>query len=213
MRMSIKAAFVAAASTALLVPAAAAFAGSATVDDQTSDTYNVVYNDNGSTDYSKSDVTDNVDVDKTVIKYAKRFEMRVHFSELTKKGADFAPSALIKTSAGKKFYMYGSAFNDGSKWQVGGFVFDANAQSGRHLPVAQRGTTCKGFQTDVDWDANVFTVSAPASCIGSPNSVVAHIASWSNSYDANTDTSASYTDNGHNDTHNNKGWTDKIKKG
>lgn len=214
MRMPIKAAVVAAASTALLVPAASAFAGSVTVNDTVGDTWSVVYDDQGTTTTTQSDVTDNVDLDKTVVKLTgKRVEVHAYYTDLKKNGADFTTSAVLRTSTGKKFYMFGGGSNDGTKWHVDGTVFDANAQSGRQVPVAQRGTTCQGFQTSVDWDANVLVFSAPRSCIGSPNWVIAHVDEWSNSYDAGTDTWLSYFDNGHNDTHNSKGWTVKVKKG
>lgn len=214
MRMSIKAAVVAAASTTLLVPAASAFAGSATVNDEAGDTWSVGYDDQGNATNTKSDVTDNADLDKVVIKLGgRRVEVRASYADLKKNGVDFTTSALLRTNTGKKFYMFGGGSNDGTKWHVDGTVFDAGAQSGRHVPVAQRGTTCQGFQTSVDWDANVLVFSAPRSCIGSPNSVTAHVEEWSNSYDATTDTWLTYFDNGHNDTHNSKGWTNTIKKG
>src|SRR5690349_23309410 len=122
MRTFIKAAVVTAATAVLLVPAASAMAASATINDGTQDTWLVTWDDLGNQTATKSDVTQNVDVRKTVIRFGKRVTVKQKFGSLGKDGVNFMPGALLKTNKGAPVYMQGLAHNEGGTWHHGGYL-------------------------------------------------------------------------------------------
>ena len=211
MRMSIKAVVVTAATTVLIAPAATALAASTAVTDSTNDTWTVTYDDQtGTPTYTKSDVTDNVDVKKTVIKIGKRVQVTQKYADLSKQGVDFNPAALIMTNKGDASYMVGVVNDASGSWTHGGFLV-TGPQSGR---VSARAGGCDTLRTSIDWKNNVFTMSAPTSCLGKGVKwIKVHASGNGQTYDEATDTYTNYVDNAHNDTGNDRGWTGRIHKG
>lgn len=215
MRMPIKAAAVMAATTVLLAPAAA-MAASTSVTDGKGDTFAITYDNQGNETVKKSDVTNNVDITKTVVKLGKTVQITMHFDKLSKKGVDFYPGAVLETNksaqtkADDNPYMQGVVSNDQGTWKDTGFLI-TGAQSGRHL---SRAASCDTLKTDVNWKTSVFTMSAPSSCLGAGVKwIKVHAINYGTSYDQSTDTTVSYLDNAHNSKSNDKGWTDKVTKG
>lgn len=213
MRMSIKTAVVAAATAALFAPAASALAASATIDDSKKDTWNVTYDNQGKAHATKSDVTKNVDVKKTVIKYGKTVQVKQTFFKLSKAGVNFMPSALLETNKGVNIYMQGLVNNDGGTWTDGGYLM-TGPQSGGARHTSARLADCTNLKTNINWSTGVFTMSAPSSCLGkNVKWIKVHANNFGQTYDAGTDTYTNYVDNAHNDKANDKGWTGRIHKG
>lgn len=210
MRMSMKAAVVTVATTALFAPAASALAASATIDDGKKDTWLVTYDNQGNTHAKQSDVTKNVDVKKTVIKFGKRIQVKQTFYKLSKAGVNFMPSALLETNKGDNIYMQGLVNHDSGSWTDGGYLM-TGPQSGRH--TSARLVDCNNLRTNVNWSTGVFTMSAPSSCLGKVRWIKVHASNYGQTYDAATDTYTNYLDNAHNAKANDKGWTGRIRKG
>ncbi len=222
MRMSIKAAVVTAATAALFAPAASALAASTTIDDGTNDVWVTTYDNQGDPvgDPAVSDVTQNVDLTRTVVKFGKNLIVKQKFADLSKQGVDFLPIADLKTNKGDFPVMVGQAYNDGSRWRHGGFLI-TGAQSGRQVPSGLAAASpragagrCDNLATSIDWTTNVFTMSVPATCLGkNVKWVKAHVMSIGQTYDADTDSYTEYIDNGHNDQGDYAGATGRVYKG
>ena len=216
MRMPIKAAVVATATSALLVPAAA-MAASETVKDATDDTFTVTYDpETGDAAYEASDVTTNVDIVKTTVAFGKTVKVTVVFDKLSKKGIDFRTGVSLKTDKTDKndlLYLDAGAYKDDKgNWQDSGFLI-TGPQSGRTAHGTARRADCQKADTDVDWKAGVLTVSAPSSCFGKAKWVTAHVNGFSYTSDESGDNWTYYVDDAHSKKSHSNIWTDKIKKG
>jgi hypothetical protein len=222
MRMSIKAAVVTAATAALFAPAASALAESTTIVDGTNDVWVTTYDNQGNPtgETLVSDGTSNDDLTKTSVKFAKNLTIKEEFVDLSKQGKDFLPIAELLTNKGDSVVMIGQAYNDGSRWRHTGFLITGQ-QSGRQVAPSLAAANsraaagkCDKLETSVDWSANTFTMSVPATCLGkNVKWVKAHVYSVGQTYNADADTSSDYVDNGHNDQGDYDGSTARIHKG
>ena len=215
MRMPIKVAVVATATSALLVPAAA-MAASDTVKDATDDTYTVTYDqETGDPSYKASDVTTNVDIVKTTVSFGKTVNVTVVFDKLSKKGMDFRTGVSLRTDKTDKndvLYMDAGAYKDEKgNWQDSGFLI-TGPQSGRTAHGTARRASCDTVDTKVDWKGGALTLSAPSTCFGKAKWITAHVNSFSYTTDKSGD-STYYVDDAHSKKSHSEITTDKIKKG
>lgn len=199
--MSAAAIVVALTASAVLLPAGA-FADSATVKDSSKDTWESTFDYETHTHvFEKAGSVANVDVEKSTVKHTKkRVEIAVRFVALKKSGAQ------------PTFYATLDVGND-TTWMLGAYTdenWEAQPFLSTHTPM--RATTeCEGLKAAADFADDVLVFSAPRSCIGNPEWVRYH--GVSSGYESTGDSEhRSYLDNAHNKTHNDKGWTDKVKK-
>ena len=200
MRKILSTAVVAAAATALVIPATSAFAGSATVNDSQND----VWKSTNESDYTKAGQGLNVDIDKATVKHTtKRVETVVHYASLKKD--DRAPFVFVgvKTDGGD-YGMVAQAYKGPDGWVVEGGAFPEGVSRGG-------GESCTGFKASVDWDSDDLVLSAPRSCFGNPAWIKGHVEA--STYESANDKFTNYFDNAHNDKHNQDGWTSKVKRG
>jgi hypothetical protein len=205
MRKTLSAVVVAAATTALLLPSASAFAASETLNDSAKDTYKLVEDDSPKGySYEPANLTLNTDLDKVVVKHtAKRVEIVSTFFTL-KKDDSVVPIvfAAIRTDTDATYGAQTRAIKGPEGWQLYSFFYLENAGS-------RRGTTCAGFKTEIDWVADQMSLSIPRSCMADPTWV--QVKSGAGSHRVSND--SDYYDNAHHSKGNEKGWTDRIKKG
>lgn len=139
-------------------------AASVTIDDTTGDTWVSHYDpEAGQTVWQESDVDQNVDVTRTVVKHtAKRISVTATYADLSD-DSTYVPTywAFFRLPDGRM--AAASAFVD-ENFDPLTYVTIQRTPGGswnKHLP-------CEGVKTQWHWDQDRLTMSFPRSCYGSP---------------------------------------------
>lgn len=195
------------AAVASVCVAGSASAESALIDDGKGDTYLAVPPEGGGAPtYEASEVKTNVDLDDVKVRHTdKRVAVDATYFNLAKaSGRQFSVRGLLTTDDGSAWYLVGGAYPTDEGWVENVGVYPAEEPS--------RGVnSCPEAKVVVDWSDDVVSLSAPRSCFGTPRWVTAHVDASGQS--DSTDGFNIYKDNAHNAKANDKGVTDRIRKG
>ena len=199
---------------AVVLPAGAASAKAATIDDAKGDTYFLGFDDeSGAPTFTESAKNVNVDLDKVVVRHtARRVELTARYFSLAKDGINLIAGGFFRTDDGSEWTMYGGASLTDEGWETYATLFESVGSPARTAGLPARGTTCEGLKVAVDWQADELVVSAPRSCMGGPAWVKAHAEAVGTYYDSQQEYHEVY-DNAHTAKGSMNGWTGRIRKG
>ncbi len=188
---------------AVLAPAASAYADSLKVDDETSDVWEAVWNeDTQSDDYVEAGSVNNVDVTSLRVRHlANRIVVTATYAELNKGKVVLASTSTYK-------------FNDGP---TVGVMLDTYAKSSGEtvMYTTHRGkpVDCKGLDDTIDYDANTVELSIPRKCVGDPRWVqVGYVGTGSEEDSSSEFGYRNYRDNALDTGHTYNGATAKVAK-
>lgn len=191
---------------AVVGPATAATAQSATITDGTGDVWENTYDPTTQSDvWSLVDSAYNTDVVSTVITHgARRVNVKMTYNDLDK-AADVNISAVVNMRFDQGARR--SAFVDvwPGDWQGSSTVFKQNPTGG--APV-----TCGGLTHAVDYTANTVSMSIPRTCLGSPTWIQANVLSRSTA-GLDQDVQRNLLDNGQQAGHTELGWSGRLRRG
>lgn len=187
----------------LLCVADAAGAATLPVEDSVADTWTTDYSPDGTvTDISAGSQV-NVDIAKTVIKYANgKVTFTSTYADLDMSTNRFQLGVRLRTNEGLKRV----ALVDTAVSQDWAGVHALGKPNGDELK-------CAGLTHAIDYDAETVKLVVPGSCLSKPRWVQAYVGA--DGY-ATTSDQPMFTfthDNGLNDSWKHSGWTGKIRKG
>jgi hypothetical protein len=208
LRSTLKTGLVATALLAAVVgPATAASAQSATITDSEGDVWQIFSDySTGETAYTAAGSQTNVDVLSTVVTHTgRRVNATLTYTDLAKEGARPSAVVLMRFDSGPQRF---AVVDTSGSWKGKDVLVKNGKNSGG--PVA-----CAGFTHEIDYTANTIVMSVPRSCLGSPTWVEASVMSqgWIEGGETE-ETSTSFFDNGAKPGHSyTPTWTGKIRKG
>lgn len=195
-----RAALTTAVAVVVALPAAAS-AASLTIDDATGDTYLATYDEATDTEsFEPAGSQVNVDLDKTVVKH--------------KSGAVVVKAKYAELKRDDKVIFFGVELrtDEGLKRETGVFTF-ARAKGDSYMATGSgmKDVKCPGLAHEIDYAADLLSLTIPRSCLSRPKWVQARVGSVGLEDSQSND---AYVDNGHNATSNEpKTWSDKVRRG
>lgn len=190
----LRAALATVAAATLLLPTAASAETLALVD-ATEDTYRY---DMESGTYVAAGSQVNVDLARMVVKHTdRRVLVKARYAELRRSGNDIMFLLRVRTNEGIKRDLTVETIMSG--WKGSAMIDKPNGDE----------VKCRGLRHDIDYDANVLTVSAPRTCFSKPRWVEAFVAAAGIS-----PAGEQFIDHGHMAEMKEKViWTERIRKG
>ena len=158
---------------AVLAPTAAAYADAISIDDDTSDVWESMYDDEtGTESFVEAGSVLNVDVDKTRVRHlANRIVVTATYAELKKQDVILSPYGQLRFNDGP---AVGFAVDTYRKWSGESVLYKVGSGD----PI-----NCAGFGVVIDYTANTVEVSTPRKCVGNPRWVEARYIATGNQED------------------------------
>jgi hypothetical protein len=187
----------------VLCVATSAGAATLTVEDSVGDTWTTDYSPDGTVTDLPAGSQVNVDIAKTVIKYASgKVTFKATYAELDMSTNRFQLGVRLRTNEGLKRV----ALVDTAVSQDWAGVHAFGKPNGDELK-------CAGLSHEIDYAADTVKLVVPGSCLSKPRWVQAYVGADGYATTSDQPTLTFTHDNGLDDSWKHGGWTGKVRKG
>jgi hypothetical protein len=187
---------------AVIAPATAAHAGAITIDDETSDVWEILYDEETQDEtLVEAGSVDNVDVDSTRVRHlTNRIVLTTTYTDLTKQDIILGAIGDLRFDDAPAVGFYLDTYQD---WSGETVLF----KSRNGAPI-----DCGGFDHAIDYAANTVEFSIPRKCVGSPRWVEARYVGTANQEDEEVGY-RNWRDNALTSGSGTGGWSERVRRG